>query len=82
MKRRVSLKILRMVLSITTFSISVYVLITKHVDLLPLMMFFLSILMLVMGIEEFQKERKTMGLLLVGAFLFILFVSMEGVLLN
>ncbi|WP_240687984.1 YczI family protein [Pseudalkalibacillus hwajinpoensis] len=76
------MKVLRLVLSIITFSISVYVLITKHIDLMPLMMFFLSILMLVMGIEEFQKERKTMGLLLVGAFLFALFVSMEGALLN
>jgi hypothetical protein len=38
--------------------------------------------MLVMGIEEFQKERKIIGLLLVGVFLFSVFVSIKGFLLR
>jgi uncharacterized membrane-anchored protein len=38
------------------------------------MMFFLGLMMLVMGIDEFQKGRKGYGLISIVAFLFILFV--------
>ncbi len=46
------------------------------------MIFLLGLTMLVMGIEEYKKERKTIGTLLVGVFIFLLFVSIEGFLLN
>jgi len=42
----------------------------------------LGLMMLVMGLEEFQKERKTYGWLLVVVFLFSLFVSVQGFLLH
>ncbi|EDL66469.1 hypothetical protein BSG1_03915 [Bacillus sp. SG-1] len=38
--------------------------------------------MLVMGIEEIQKERKTIGLSLVGVFILPLFVAIQGFLLT
>ena len=41
------------------------------------MMFFLSLFMLVMGLEEFRKGRKVMGWISIVAFLFILFVSLQ-----
>ena len=48
----------------------------------PYMMFFLSLMMLVIGLEEFKKERKAYGWLLVLVFLFSLSVSIQGFLLN
>ena len=46
------------------------------------MMFFLGLTMLVMGLQEFKKERKAYGWLLVVVFLFSLFVSIQGFLLS
>ncbi len=76
------LKILRYVLSIATFLLAVYGLITENFEFNHIMIFLLGLTMLVMGIEEFQKERKIMGLLLVGVFLFSVFVSIKGFLLR
>jgi hypothetical protein len=76
------LKILRYVLSIATFLLAVYGLITKKIEFNHIMIFLLGLTMLVMGIEEFQKERKIIGLLLVGVFLFSVFVSIKGFLLR
>ncbi|MEN8698134.1 YczI family protein [Bacillus infantis] len=42
------------------------------------MLFFLGLMMLVMGLEEFQKERKVMGWISIMAFVFVLFVSLQG----
>lgn len=53
-------------------------LITKDFKFGNMMIFFLGITMLVMGLEEFQKERKVMGWLLIVVFLFSLFVSIKG----
>jgi uncharacterized protein YqgC (DUF456 family) len=76
------LKILRYILSIATFLLAVYGLITKKIESNHIMIFLLGLTMLVMGIEEFQKERKIIGLLLVGVFLFSVFVSIKGFLLR
>ena len=76
------MKILRYVLSIATFLLAVYGLITKKFEFNHIMIFLLGLTMLVMGIEEFQKERKIIGLLLVGVFLFSVFVSIKGFLLR
>ena len=46
------------------------------------MILFLGLMFLVMGLEEFQKEQKAYGWLLVVVFLFSLFVSIQGFLLN
>jgi len=42
------------------------------------MMLFIGLLMLVMGLQEFKKERKVYGFLFVIVFLFSLFVSIQG----
>ncbi|PFG13510.1 DUF3953 domain-containing protein [Bacillus sp. es.036] len=76
------MKILRYVLSISTFTLAVYGVITSNFEFSHIMIFLLGLTMLVMGIEEFQKERKSIGILLVGVFIFSLFVSIKGFLLS
>ena len=72
------LKILRKVLSIVTLLFIVYGLITQNFEYSPFMMFFLGLTLLVMGLEEFQKERKMYGWSLVIVFLLLLSVSIQG----
>ena len=76
------LKILRYVLSVITFLFASYGLITKSFKFGDIMIFFLGLTMLVMGIEEFRNERKVIGCFLIVAFLYSLFVSIEGFLLS
>ena len=72
------LKIVRYVLSIITLLLASYGLITRSFKFGDTMIFFLGLTMLVMGLEEFRNERKVMGWFLIGAFLFSLYVSIEG----
>lgn len=76
------LKILRYVLSIITLLFASYGLITKDFKFGDIMILFLGLTMLVLGIEEFQKERKVTGWFLIAVFLFSLYVSIEGFLLS
>ncbi|GGH20580.1 hypothetical protein GCM10008013_18020 [Paenibacillus segetis] len=76
------LKMLRFILSPVIIIIAAYGLITKNSEFQSLMILLLGLMMLVMGLEEFQKERKTYGWLLVVVFLFSIFVSVQGFLLN
>jgi hypothetical protein len=64
------LKILRYVLSVLTILLATYGLISKNFQFNDIMIFLLGLTMLVMGLEEFQKERKAKGCLFVVAFLF------------
>ncbi|WP_267490804.1 DUF3953 domain-containing protein [Paenibacillus monticola] len=59
-----------------------YELITKNFEFQSLLILLLGLIMLVMGLEEFQKKRKAYGWLLVVVFLFSLFVSVKGFLLH
>ncbi|WP_253957866.1 DUF3953 domain-containing protein [Metabacillus halosaccharovorans] len=72
------LKLLRYVLSSVVIIIAVYGLITKNFDFQSLMILLLGLLMLVMGFEEINKKKKTLGWLLIGVFIFSLFVSIQG----
>ena len=72
------MKILRYILSITAIAIAVYGLITINYEYSPLMILILSLVMLVMGLEEFRKDKKSSGWLLIVVFLFSLFVSIQG----
>lgn len=76
------LKLLRYVLSPVVLIIAVYGLITKNFDFQSLMILLLGLLMLVMGLEEFRKKKKTLGWLLIVVFIFSLFVSIQGFLIN
>lgn len=76
------LKILRYVFSAIALLFASYGLITKDFKFGDMMIFFLGLSMLIMGLEEFRKERKVMGCLLIAAFLFSLYVSIEGFILS
>ncbi|RDU37189.1 hypothetical protein DRW41_10945 [Neobacillus piezotolerans] len=76
------LKLLRIIFSVIVISLAGYGLINENFEFQPVMMLFLSLVMLLMGIEEFQKGKKGTGWLSIGVFIFILFVSMKGFILN
>lgn len=76
------LKISRYALSVVVILFAAYGLITQNFNLNDIMIFLLSLLMLIMGLEEFQRGKKANGWLFVAVFLFSLFVSIQGFLLS
>ncbi|GAB4075047.1 hypothetical protein GCM10028778_25500 [Barrientosiimonas marina] len=75
-------KIFISILSPIIVIISAYQLITDNFELQSLVMLLLSLLMLVLGLEQFRINKKLLGWLLIAVFLFILFVSIQGFVLN
>lgn len=73
------LKILQIVFSIIGISLAAYGLITQDYQLSFLMIFFLGLTMLILGIQELQRERKVYGLFLIGVFLFSMYVSIQSI---
>lgn len=76
------LKILQIILSVTAIFLAGYGLITEDFKFQPYMMLFLGLMMLVMGLRDFQKGKKAYGWLSIVACIFILFVSVQSFLLN
>jgi len=72
----IMMNILQIVFAIIAVSLSAYLLITRDYDLIFLMVFFSGLFMLTKGIEAFQSERKVYGWLLIGLFLFAVYISM------
>lgn len=72
------MKLLRYILSVVALLLASYGLITQNFNYTHLMTLFLGLTMLVMGLEEFKKERKSNGWVLILVFLFSLFVSIKG----
>ncbi|WP_085991290.1 YczI family protein [Oceanobacillus senegalensis] len=72
------LKVLRIILGVIIIFISAYGLITKNLEYQPFTMLFVSFMMLVMGLEEFQKGRKGYGWLGIIVSIFVFFVSNQG----
>ncbi|WP_375106382.1 DUF3953 domain-containing protein [Lysinibacillus fusiformis] len=73
------LTILQIVFSILVVSFSTYGIITGDYRLNFLMILFLGVLLLILGLKEFQKERKVNGWLYIGVFLFLVFVSITSI---
>ncbi|WP_141992272.1 MULTISPECIES: DUF3953 domain-containing protein [Bacillaceae] len=76
------MKIVKLILVIIVLALSAYQLITRNFELMPYSMLFLGALMLVMGLAEFQKDRKGGFLGCVVVSLFLFFVSIQGFFLN
>ncbi|MCM3570265.1 YczI family protein [Neobacillus mesonae] len=76
------LKILRYIFSVVTILFAAYGLVSKNYQFNYIMMFLLGLTMLILGLEEFRKEKKMNGWLFVIVFLFSLFVSIKGFLLS
>lgn len=72
------LKLLHILLAITTMSLAGYAMVTQDFTIQPYMMLSLGLAMFVMGLREFQKGHKGNGWLSTGAFIFILYVSIDG----
>ncbi|TMU87237.1 DUF3953 domain-containing protein [Bacillus sp. BHET2] len=72
------LKILRIIFSIGSLSFAIYGLITGDFKFNYIMILFLGITMLLMGLEEFHKERKGYGWLFVAVFLLTIYTSVQG----
>ncbi|MEF7495617.1 DUF3953 domain-containing protein [Lysinibacillus sphaericus] len=71
------LTILQIIFSIIVVSLSTYGIITDDYQLNFLMIFFLGLLMLILGIKEFQREQKVYGWLFIGVFLLIEYVFIQ-----
>lgn len=69
-------------LSVITLLFVSYGLITKDFKFGNSMFLFFGLTMLVLGIEEIQRERKVMGGLLIAVFFFSIYVSIEGLLIS
>lgn len=77
------LKKSKMILGIIVIGFSGYTLITKNTELMPYLMLFLSVFILLTGLVEHQRERKGYWVYIsIIVSLFILFVSIQGFLLN
>lgn len=76
------LMILIIVFSVIAGALAVYGLATQNFEYQAFMMLFLGLMMLVMGIQEIQKERKLIGWLLIVVFAFSLYVSIQSFMLN
>ncbi|MFJ7646850.1 DUF3953 domain-containing protein [Lysinibacillus sp. NPDC097279] len=71
------LTILQILFSIIVISLSTYSIITSDYQLSFLVIFFLGLLICIVGIKEFQRERKVSGWFHIGVFLFSVYVSIK-----
>lgn len=76
------LKILQIVCSIITVAFAGYALVTKDFQFQVYMMLFLGLTMLVLGLQQFKRNQKMMGWMLVAVFAFSLFVAIQSILLT
>ncbi|MCA1060134.1 hypothetical protein LCL96_14445 [Rossellomorea aquimaris] len=73
------LKILRQTIASIVLAVSIYGLFSDNNDLLPFTMAGLAIMMVIMGLEDRQKDPKSYrSYLYYGVSAFLLFVSVEG----
>ena len=68
------LKISRIILAVIVIIMAGYGLLTENHLLQPYMLFFLGLMMLILGLEEFQKGRQVYGYLSLFVFMFLLIV--------
>ncbi|MFC4024672.1 hypothetical protein ACFOUV_12785 [Oceanobacillus longus] len=73
------LKIIRIILSVITLLLAGYGLLSDNFVLQSLMIFFLGLLILVMGIDEFNKGKKGFGYLCIAI---AIFISIQSFFLN
>jgi Protein of unknown function (DUF3953) len=68
------LKTLRIIMATMVVIISCYGLFTGNYEMQPYMMYFLSLMILIMGLEKIQKGQKSDAYFNIGIFIFLLFV--------
>ncbi|MBY0217859.1 DUF3953 domain-containing protein [Paenibacillus illinoisensis] len=72
---------LRIIFLIVAVAIAGYGLISNNFDFQPFMILALGLSILVMGLQEFKKNKKRQGWLMIIVFGFSLFVSIRGLML-
>ncbi|KAA0560437.1 DUF3953 domain-containing protein [Rossellomorea aquimaris] len=73
------LKVSRIILALIVITMAGYSLLTENHWLQPYMLFLLGLMMLVMGLEEFQRGRKAYGYLSLIVSIFSFIVLLETV---
>lgn len=76
------LKMSRIIIGIIVVMISCYGLFTQNFKMQPYMVLFLSLLMLIIGLEEFQKGKKGYASINIGIFVLLLVASFLGFLMG
>ncbi|MER1985219.1 MAG: DUF3953 domain-containing protein [Solibacillus sp.] len=71
------LKILQIIFSIIAVAFAGYGLFTKDFQFQAYMILFLGLTMLVLGLQEFKRNKKIMGCMLIGVFVFLIFVAIQ-----
>ena len=72
------LKILHILFSIITVAFAGYGLFTKDFQFQAYMILFLGLTMLVLGLQEFKRNNKVMGWILIGVFPFSIFAAIQS----
>lgn len=76
------LKILHILFSIVALVLAGYGLITKDFQFQAYMILFLGLTMLLGGLREFKRDKKLWGWMLLGVFVFLMFVAIQSFMLN
>lgn len=75
------LKILQIIFSIITVAFAGYGLFTRDFQFQAYMMLFLGLTMLVLGLQEFKRNKKVTGWMLIGVFAFSIFAAIQSFML-
>ena len=73
---------MQILFSIITIALASYGLVTQDFQLGAYMILFLSLTMLVLGIQQFKQNSKLVGGFLIGVFVFSMFVAIQSFVLN
>lgn len=76
------LKALTVVLPIIVIVLAGYALMSGNDIIMPYMMLLVSVMLLVMGIDEIKKERKQIGIFSIIISVVVFFVSVQDILFN
>lgn len=75
------LKILQIIFSIITVAFAGYGLLTRDFQFQAYMMLFLGLTMLILGLQEFKRNKKVTGWMLIGVFAFSIFAAIQSFML-
>ena len=75
------LKTLQIIFSIITVAFAGYGLLTRDFQFQAYMMLFLGLTMLVLGLQEFKRNKKVTGWMLIGVFAFSIFAAIQSFML-
>lgn len=76
------LKALTVILPIIVIVLAGYALMSGNDIIMPYMMLLVSVMLLVMGIDEIKKERKQIGIFSIIISVVVFFVSVQDILFN